>query len=320
MPKLSVVISYASRIDDFQHVLNGYNQQNFDDFELVIVQGNRNDDNLEELFTEFPDLNIKHKMFEHPNNNWHLYAKLNLGIKNADSDFLVIAGDDIIPHTNYLNYYYSQRDENTVLFSTKFDIWRHNEKEVPNELVNKLITSDFWMYNEFNNSKPMEFIILTDEVEIKPRGSIWPKELYPHPNAGMKCPVPFLQWKNKPWPIVWLNNYDNMNLIGLPHNNMEPHSAGVIQCNLAYHKKHIVEINGYDEDYEGPEWTDADIVYRLHKKGLKFRFIPGCAIWHIAHPARWDWEVERRDDVDNMFPEKRDNFELIRNKGKNIFG
>lgn len=166
MPKLSVVISYANKIDDFRHVLNGYSQQNFDDFELVIVQGDKNEDNLTKLFREFPNLNIQHEIFEDPNDNWYLYAKLNLGIKNADADFVVIAGDDIIPHVDFLNNYYSQRNEDEVLFSTKFDVWRHNEKEVPKELVDKLIKNDFWMYNMFSNSGPMDFKLLTDEVEI----------------------------------------------------------------------------------------------------------------------------------------------------------
>jgi len=319
MPQVSVIISYANKLEDFQYVLQGYKQQKFKDFELIIVEGNRNQEGLAQLLEQFPSLNIKHILFEHPNDNWHLYAKLNVGIKEADSDFIIIAGDDIIPHTDYVYNYYSQREENIVLCSTKFDIWRHNEKEVPSELVNKLIASDFWMYNAFSSNGPMDFTLLIDEVELFPRGTIWPGDLYPHPNAGMICPVPFLQWKNKPWPIVWLNNYDNMNLLRQDALNSSPHQMGVIQCNIAYDKKHIIEINGYDEDYQGPEWTDADIIYRFEKKGLKFKFVPGCAIWHIAHAARWNWQIEQRTDVDNMFPEKRDNFELIRNQGRKIF-
>ena len=319
MPSISVVISYATKKEDFQHVLNGYQQQDFKDFELVIVANSDNDENLSELFSLYPDLNIQYIKFERPGPNWYLYAKLNRGIAASKSDFIVTAGDDIVPHTQYLANYFSQKDENIVLCSTKFDVWRHNEKEVPEELVDILIKSDFWMYNAFSNNGPMNFVLLTDEVEIKPMGTTWPGDLYPHPNVGMVCPVPFLMWKNKPWPIVWLNNYDNMNLINTERLNSSPSQMGVIQCNMAYHKKHVLEMNGYDEEYEGPEWTDADIIYRFERKGLKFRFIPGCAIWHIAHPARWDWQVEERTDLDNMFPNKREHFELIRNKGKNIF-
>lgn len=318
-PKVSVIISHANDVNDFRHVLRGYSRQVFDDFEVVVVSDTSKSAKVENLFSEFPNLSIKHVIFDNPDGNWHLYEKLNRGIDASSGDFIIISGDDTIPNKHHVSFYYSQRNENCVLFSTKFDVWRNNNKEVPEELVDRLIESDFWMYNSFDNEKPMDFILLTDEVELRPAGEIWPGDLYPHPNVGMVCPVPFLYWKDKPWPIIWLNNWNNMKLIGSFRDDTPPHKLGIIQCNLAYYKKHIIEINGYDEDYKGAEWTDADIIYRFAQKGLSFRFIPGCATWHIAHGARWNWEVYNRDDIDNMFHAKMNNFKLIRNEGRRIF-
>lgn len=319
MPTISVIISYASQLRDFQYVLQGYEAQYFKDFEIIVVQDHNDEQDLSELISLYPTLNINHVIFEKPTDNWHLYSKLNAGIKASQADFIVIAGDDIMPHKDYLNFYYSQREYDTILCSTKFDIWRHNDKELPSKMMTTLIDCDFMMWSPFNNEGPMRFTFLSDEIELKDDGDIWPGKNYPHLNAGMKCPVSFFYWKDKPWPIVWLNNWDNMNLINTKQLNTSPYQMGVIQCNMAYYKQHIIEMNGYDEDYIGPEWTDADIAYRFEKKGLKFRFIPGCAIWHLVHSARWDWVKRARDDVDDMFSNKKDNFQLVRNEGKDIF-
>ena len=61
---------------------------------------------------------------------------------------------------------------------------------------------------------------------------------------------------------------------------------GIIGCNMAMWKKDLLEINGWDEEYEG--WglgEDSDIGSRLYHLGRPRKFVYGRAIlYHLHHP------------------------------------
>ena len=61
---------------------------------------------------------------------------------------------------------------------------------------------------------------------------------------------------------------------------------GIIGCNMAMWKKDLLEVNGWDEEYEG--WglgEDSDIGSRLYHLGRPRKFVYGRAIlYHLHHP------------------------------------
>ena len=61
---------------------------------------------------------------------------------------------------------------------------------------------------------------------------------------------------------------------------------GIIGCNMAMWKKDLLEISGWDEEYEG--WglgEDSDICSRLYHLGRPRKFVYGRAIlYHLHHP------------------------------------
>ena len=61
---------------------------------------------------------------------------------------------------------------------------------------------------------------------------------------------------------------------------------GIIGCNMAFWRKDIIAVNGFDEDYTG--WgtgEDSDIGTRLYHLGRKRKFVYGRAItFHLNHP------------------------------------
>ncbi len=60
---------------------------------------------------------------------------------------------------------------------------------------------------------------------------------------------------------------------------------GILGCNLGIWKKNLVEINGYDESYEGWGKEDSDLAARLYHAGVRRKFIHGRAIvYHLNHP------------------------------------
>jgi glycosyltransferase involved in cell wall biosynthesis len=60
---------------------------------------------------------------------------------------------------------------------------------------------------------------------------------------------------------------------------------GLIGCNWAAWKKDLLEVNGFDEDYEG--WgigEDSDICTRLYNIGISRKFVYGRSIvYHLNH-------------------------------------
>ena len=62
---------------------------------------------------------------------------------------------------------------------------------------------------------------------------------------------------------------------------------GIIGCNMAMWKRDLLEINGWDEEYEG--WglgEDSDVGSRLYHLGRPRKFVYGRAIlYHLHHPV-----------------------------------
>jgi len=60
---------------------------------------------------------------------------------------------------------------------------------------------------------------------------------------------------------------------------------GILGCNLGIWKQDLVDVNGYDESYEGWGKEDSDLAARLYHLGRQRKFIHGRAIvYHLNHP------------------------------------
>lgn len=60
-------------------------------------------------------------------------------------------------------------------------------------------------------------------------------------------------------------------------------------CNWSIHKKHIIDVNGFDEDYVKPGYgEDTDIEWRLFKTGIQLKKIKNKAIqYHLHHKENY---------------------------------
>ncbi|MFN5006594.1 MAG: glycosyltransferase [Ignavibacteria bacterium] len=77
-------------------------------------------------------------------------------------------------------------------------------------------------------------------------------------------------------------------------------------CNWGVSKQHLLEVNGFDEDYTLPCFgEDLDIDWRLAKLGLKRYSLKNKAIqYHMYHPLIWDKNIESRGR--KLYEQKRD--------------
>ena len=63
-------------------------------------------------------------------------------------------------------------------------------------------------------------------------------------------------------------------------------SDAMLGCNFSTFKEHLVAVNGFDEDYNGPGLgEDSDIFYRLGNLGVSGKSLRNLAIqYHVWHP------------------------------------
>lgn len=58
-----------------------------------------------------------------------------------------------------------------------------------------------------------------------------------------------------------------------------------VSCNQSYLRKVLLEVQGFDENFEGGYYEDADIIDRIRKKGYKIGFNPKAMVLHLRAPV-----------------------------------
>jgi glycosyltransferase involved in cell wall biosynthesis len=60
----------------------------------------------------------------------------------------------------------------------------------------------------------------------------------------------------------------------------------VLGCNMAFWKRDLVKVNGYDESFEGWGKEDNELAVRLQNAEIRLRFIKfGAVCYHLYHPV-----------------------------------
>lgn len=77
-----------------------------------------------------------------------------------------------------------------------------------------------------------------------------------------------------------------------PHINLAFKTRGLVGCNWGIMKKHLVDINGYDEDYVLPvAGEDNDIEWRLEANNIgKISIKNKAIVYHLYHPRSYSQE------------------------------
>jgi len=62
---------------------------------------------------------------------------------------------------------------------------------------------------------------------------------------------------------------------------------GIRGCNFSVHKKNLVAINGFNNDFSGAYEEDTEVEWRLKYLGIKMKSVRGAAIqYHLWHPQQ----------------------------------
>jgi glycosyltransferase involved in cell wall biosynthesis len=79
-------------------------------------------------------------------------------------------------------------------------------------------------------------------------------------------------------PFLW-------DLLATTYKNKGIHKYYVKGCNMAFWKKDILSVNGYNEDFVGWGREDSEIAIRLINSGVRKRFLKfGGIAYHLFHP------------------------------------
>lgn len=81
-----------------------------------------------------------------------------------------------------------------------------------------------------------------------------------------------------------------------PHQGISRKFRG---CNVSYWKKDFIEVNGYNEDFEGWGREDSDLVIRMGNKGvLAKRLRYAGIVFHIHHKTNSKYNLELNDAIE----------------------
>ena len=82
-----------------------------------------------------------------------------------------------------------------------------------------------------------------------------------------------------------------------PHHGISDKFRG---CNVSFWRSDFIEVNGYNEDYEGWGREDSDLVIRMGNKGVKAKRLRYAGIvYHIHHKINSKHNFELNDKMQN---------------------
>ena len=119
MNKASLIISVYNKIRNLELILAALSIQTFKDFEIIISDdgsGSEMRDFITERITR-GDLNIKHVWQE--DDGFRKNKILNECIRKSETDYLIFIDGDCIPHTEFVEAHYINRNVNTALFGRR---------------------------------------------------------------------------------------------------------------------------------------------------------------------------------------------------------
>lgn len=90
------------------------------------------------------------------------------------------------------------------------------------------------------------------------------------------------------------------NLLSRMYKSHKEFSSNFRGCNVSFWKQDFIEINGYNEAFEGWGREDSDLVIRLGNKGIWARRLRYVAIvYHIYHPENERDHLNENDAIQN---------------------
>lgn len=159
MSKASLIISVYNKIRNLELILAALSIQTLKDFEIIISDDGSGSE-MKDFITgrmNRGDLNIKHVWQE--DDGFRKNKILNECIRNSESDYLIFIDGDCIPHSEFIEAHFKNRNDNTALFGRRVYLG----KELSDLLtVEKILNKSYQKLN---------FKLIKESLLHKPEGS-----------------------------------------------------------------------------------------------------------------------------------------------------
>jgi glycosyltransferase involved in cell wall biosynthesis len=250
MPKLSLIIAVYKNIPALSLILRGLQEQSFRDFEVIVAEDNDGFDmaNFIKNAQNHYFFTIKH--IAQPDLGFQKDKALNKAIAASDTDYLVFIDGDCILHKYFLKAHFENRQEGIALFGRRVML---------SEKLTAILYEKYALQDAAFEAQLCE--------GLKPSQSYYAYQLSLFnllitASKRIDCALylPFSPSKIQTTTGIW-------------------------GCNWSIHKKHLIAVNGFDEDYiKAGVGEDTDIEWRLFQTGIKLKKIKNKAIqYHLHH-------------------------------------
>lgn len=122
---VSVIIPAYNAADHIDETLDSLKNQDFENFELVIVNDGSTDNTLDIIESSLGDSGIRHKVISQENRG--VGSARNAGIENADGKYIVFVDDDDIVAENHISCLFGKIQGNDASFTEMLKITERGE-------------------------------------------------------------------------------------------------------------------------------------------------------------------------------------------------
>jgi glycosyltransferase involved in cell wall biosynthesis len=264
MKKISLIITTYNRPQALGLVLLGLAAQkcfDFNDFEVIVADDGSTDSTQELLQRLQPYLPYSLKMIWQPDQGFRAARARNLAVQASQGTYLIFLDGDCIPQTDFVANHY-QLAENGWLVAG-----------------NRILLSQ-----RFTTALIKQFSLLNF-----PSDNIDSSELLKQRHLIKKIAI--WHWQPWQWLLPYLHHDINrfLPLLRLPdrifpRKRWRQKWQSAKSCNLAIWRQDFLQVNGFNEKFQGWGHEDAELVVRLFHHGVQRkegRFaVPVFHLWH----------------------------------------
>ncbi|MCL6097284.1 MAG: glycosyltransferase [Bacteroidetes bacterium] len=142
---VSVIISVYNRIDYLKLVLAGFENQSFNNFEIVLADDGSDKNAVKEIKSLIDKISLPAYHIWHEDNGFRKNRILNRAIQATNTDYLIIIDGDCIPHSEFVKEHFQNRKEKTCLTGRRINL----SQKITDTLNEERIKSGYLERNYF---------------------------------------------------------------------------------------------------------------------------------------------------------------------------
>lgn len=122
MKKLSLIISFYSKIEYLKLVFAGLKRQTFTDFEIIIADDGSSENIINETHILIRESGLNASHLWHEDKGFRKNKILNQAILASQGDYLIFIDGDCVPHSNFIEEHFTNNRENTCLTGRRVNL------------------------------------------------------------------------------------------------------------------------------------------------------------------------------------------------------